>query len=134
MDVLFGQASLQAIDGNPMAASGSLTLVLGETWSIVVSCHDANGAALDLTGATTELRIATCGAVVEDVAGVLSDTPTDGIVTFPISPADQVVANYNPSVIYQMEIRVTLADGSITDQFQGQLYVQPSLFTGTQCC
>lgn len=116
-----------------MAATGSATVVLGEDWEISIACHDGAGAVLDLTDASIALRIATCGTLLTDAAGVIP-FPATGVAYFSISPTEQAEANYNPQVIYQMEIRVTLADGSITDQFQGQLYVQPSLFTGTQCC
>jgi hypothetical protein len=100
----------------------------GESWVITGHAQDSSGSPLDLTGGTVQLRIVSDAAVALDLT-----TPTDGSIVTPlgglyqfvITPAQQTALTLSA---YAYEVRITLSDGEITVQNEGEITVKPSKF------
>ena len=101
------------------------TFYIGETWVISGYVRDANGAIVDLTGATIQLRITLGNAVIFDLVGTILPPPTTGTYLFEITPDQQ--ANLELTT-YKYEVRATLNDGTISVQNVGEITVIPSKF------
>ena len=115
-----------------MASSQTVTFKLGETWPIVITCYDASGNILNLTGANVRFRVASASALLLDLSStggtVLVPTPANGVAQVSITPTQQTTAGFDPATIYTYEFQAVLSDGTVTDQANGLFYVQPSLF------
>ena len=100
----------------------------GETWLIRGTACDEYGNALDLTGATVQLRIASGDAIVLDLAtpdtGSIIDA-VNGEYRFLISPAQQTTMLLTS---YDYEVRVELSDLTVSVQNHGRIIVKPSKF------
>jgi len=103
------------------------TFYIGETWTIAGHVRDANGAIVDLTGATIQLRITLGNSVIFDLVGVIIPPPSAGAYQFEITPAQQAQANLALTT-YRYEVRATLADGTVTVQNVGEITIVPSKF------
>ena len=104
------------------------TFHAGETWLIRGTACDENGNALDLTGATVQLRVTNSSAVVLDLATPLNGSITDAVsgqYRFVITPAQQTGM---PLTSYDFEVRVELPDGTVTVQNTGRIIIKPSKF------
>ncbi|HTK34538.1 MAG TPA: hypothetical protein VL358_04520 [Caulobacteraceae bacterium] len=113
-----------------MAAQKNLSFFLGEDWQIELTCRDADGGALDLTGAQVKWRLADPRTLRLDLVNgdgvVLADDPTTGVATIVVTAAMQ---GELPAGLYSHEAQVVLADGTVSDQAYGTLYARESLFT-----
>lgn len=111
----------------------NVSLKLGETWALDVTCHDSLGDVISLAGCAVRWRlVAANGAVLLDLAlgsGIaLVNGGTAGECMITVTPAMQSAAGI-PAGFCRHQCRVTLSDGvTVTDQFYGAFKVQPSLF------
>ena len=100
----------------------------GETWLIRGTACDEYGNALDLTGATVQLRITSGDAIVLDLAtpdtGSIIDA-VNGEYRFLISPSQQATMLLTS---YDYEARVELPDMTVSVQNTGKIIVKPSKF------
>jgi hypothetical protein len=115
-----------------MSRSKNLKFSEGETWVIDATFLDADGEALDLTGATVEWVVALRpgqAAIVTATTGngliSVDADPTTGLATITVPYASHSAATPKG---YQHEARVTLASGEVTVQFRGMLTVDDSLY------
>jgi hypothetical protein len=115
-----------------MAAVANLEFRLGETWPIDATMHDSFGAVLPIAApVAVKWRLALNGVVVTELtigSGInrVGDGST-GECIITLTPAQQGTLKIKPTW-YSHECQVVLADGSISDQFYGNLHVLPSLF------
>lgn len=113
-----------------MAVRKDMAFDLGETWIIQLACHEdkLGRNPMNLTGAQVTLRVATTpGALVVDTAnGVVIGSPaTLGLVTIAVTPNAQFGVAIGE---YPYTIRVTKADGTVSDQAFGTLSVVGTAF------
>ena len=104
------------------------TFHAGETWLIRGTACDENGNALDLTGATVQLRLASTDAVALDLETPLTGTitdPTAGHYRFMVSPSQQAALTLTS---YDYEVRVEMSDATISVQNTGRIIIKPSKF------
>lgn len=116
-----------------MAAHEDLAFDLGEDWQIALTCHDdpAGLVPMDLTGATVAFMMTRPGLTPIEadngaLGGVtLGDPPANGLAVIVISPGKQagVAAGF-----YTYTVRVTKADGTISDQAYGEITVRGTDF------
>jgi len=103
---------------------------VGETWSMDVTCHDSAGNILNLTGASIKWGLALQGDVKLDLSldnGITLVNAAGGECLITVTPEMQSAAGIALG-FYQHQLRVTLADGSVSDQFTGTLKAKPSIF------
>lgn len=106
------------------------TFHAGETWIIDVTCRDAAGAPINLTGAQIAWRLKRGGQVALDVTlgtGITVVSAAAGTISIRVTPAMQTAANITAQH-YSHELRITTADGTVSTQTRGAFLVQPSLF------
>jgi hypothetical protein len=104
------------------------TFHAGETWLIRGTACDENGEALDLTGATVQLRVTSSSAIVLDLASPLTGSithATAGQYRFVITPAQQAALTLTS---YDYEVRIELIDGTVSVQNSGRIIIKPSKF------
>jgi hypothetical protein len=116
-----------------MTAVSNLAFKLGETWILDATCKDSLGNTINLTGVqAVRFRLTNQAGVVALDIGIgtgiaLVNGGAAGEILITIPPAIQAAAGII-SAYYLQQCRVTLADGTVTDQFAGALKVLPSLF------
>lgn len=114
-----------------MAAVANIQFRVGETWRIDATMHDSCGAVLSIAGAAITWALALNGAIVTELTvghgiAIVGDGSTgEAIIT--LTPAQQLTLGIVPTY-YSHECHVTLPDGTVTDQFAGNLQALPSLF------
>lgn len=106
-----------------------------ETWTMRVTCKDAQGQVIDLTGALAAWRVASVDADMnidsivleaEVDAGITIEAPeTDGVLTIAVPAAMQGLIDVG---VYRHELQITTADGAVSTQMVGLLTVLDSLF------
>ena len=102
----------------------------GETWVIDVSCRDAAGAPINLTGAQIAWRLKRGGQTAFDAtvgSGITVVSAAAGTISIRVTPSMQDAANLVART-YRHELRITTADGTVSTQTQGAFVVLPSLF------
>ncbi len=103
---------------------------IGETITLDVTCLDADGAPINLTGAGIVFRLASKSARLLDAtlgSGVsLTDAPA-GKCRVTISPAMQTAANVPPGD-HVYELKVTTSGGGVSIQAEGVFAISDSLF------
>lgn len=114
-----------------MAAIANIAFRVGETWRIDATMHDSCGNILPIGGAIVKWRLALNGNVLTELSigdGInLVGTGSTGECVITLSKADQAELGI-VSTFYSHECQVTLPDGTVTDQFAGNLEAEPSLF------
>ena len=104
---------------------------IGETITIDVTCLDADGAAINLTGATIVFRLASRTARLLDVNlanGVTISDALAGKCRIVISPAMQLAASV-PAGDHLYELKITTIGGVVSIQCEGNLSIADSLFS-----
>lgn len=124
---LCGHANSLGLAGMSTEQNGKFHL--GETWGIGGTARNTDGSLLDLTGASVSLRICSDSAIVLDLStpedGAINSPATSGSYSFEIAPTQQSGMTLSS---YDYEVRVTLADGTVTVQNTGEIKVLPSKF------
>lgn len=115
-----------------MATVANISFRLGETWRIDATMHDSCGNVLSIASpAQVKWRLALNGAVIEELSIgsgiVLVGDGSAGECLITLTPAQQLSLGIVPT-FYSHECQVILPDGTITDQFAGNLQALPSLF------
>lgn len=114
-----------------MSAVVNLEFDLGETWNVDAVCTDSLGNTINVSAAQAiQWRaVNQAGDTILDLAknsGItLINGGVNGEILIAVTPAMQsaLVASW-----CKHQCRVTLSDGTITDQFAGSLKINPSLF------
>jgi hypothetical protein len=113
-----------------MSTKKDLAFHLGETWGMDVTCSDADGNPIDLTGATVKWRLASKTAKIMERAigdGIVIDAdPTTGRCKVDVTDTMQTTAAVAVGV-YRHELWVVQANGAISVQVVGAFNVAPSL-------
>lgn len=115
-----------------MATVANVEWRVGETWRILATMHDSCGAILSIaTPAQVKWRLALDGLVLTELEigdGItLVGDGTAGQCTITLTPADQDTLGVVPT-FYTHECQVILPDGTVTDQFAGNVRALPSLY------
>lgn len=115
-----------------MAAVANIQFRIGETWRIDATMHDSCNNILPIPSPTiVKWRLALDGAVVIELSignGInLVGDGSGGECLITLTPAQQLSLGIVPT-FYTHECQVTLPDGTVTDQFAGNLQALPSLF------
>jgi len=102
----------------------NFTAKQGDTLTRTVTITDADGVAVNITGATLTLHIRAKGSTSDAItAPTLSlTTPASGIATMTISATD--TALLSAATTYLFEIEMVDSGGAITTPLDGLLYVQ----------
>jgi hypothetical protein len=113
-----------------VAVRQNLEFALGETWQIAITCNDASGAPLDLTGGYVECVISGGPSPI-----LLSNRAGGSGVEIGNATAGEAVVELIPSAqsglteaLLQYEIRATLSSGTVSDQAYGSIYARAGLF------
>lgn len=112
-----------------MSVKKNIEFHIGETWVILFTLHNADGSAMDLTGAAVKFRIGSNpGLLTKTIgAGITITNLVGGAGTVTITPADQVAAALVKGKTYPYELRAELG-AFISVQAIGDLTTLPSLF------
>lgn len=103
------------------------SFTLGDTWEIQLSCHDADGAALDLSSAEIEWRLDNVdanGSPFETVAlktagaGISVIDAINGLCLVTLEPEETIAL---PAGYYLDQWRVVTADGRKSTQARGRI-------------
>jgi hypothetical protein len=106
------------------------TFHVGETLTIDVTCLDADGVPIDLTGASIVFRLASRSARLLDAvvgAGVTITDAAAGECRVIITPSMQSIAGIPPGD-HLYELRVTSSGGAVSIQAEGVFTLSDSLF------
>lgn len=106
----------------------------GADWIWNLTATDGDGTVIDITGATIKFRIASLAGTTVDTrqtggSGVSIVSGSAGTYTVTVTPANQTTASIAASTNYKYEIQITTSGGTIYDQMEGILKVEPTLFT-----
>lgn len=113
-----------------MALTTNLQFDLGESWQIDGTCNDTDGVTpLGLTGATISFYVRRRG----DSQLLISPSQVTTSITsaaagkyrIRMSPAQQQAAGLTPQAAWYL-IRITLNDGTVTDQNDGAFIIRPT--------
>lgn len=120
-----GKSSKGNITGSPMTAiHDPLSFYCGDTWEIAGTLTDASGAPLDLTGAALQWKLDDpTGAINALTLALGSGITITGLATAGtvlIEPTAVQTAALAAGV-YRDQVRVTLADGTVTTQWVGSI-------------
>jgi hypothetical protein len=114
-----------------MSSIVNVTFKRGENWTIDATMHDSAGNVLNLAGTTVKWRLALNGTLVTELSIGNGITLVNGgmlgecLIT--LTPAQQTSLSILQG-LYRHEAQVILADGTISDQFEGYVQVIGSLF------
>jgi hypothetical protein len=116
-----------------VATRADLTFTKGRHWVLHLTAQDADGTAIDISGATISFRISTTAGVTTDTRttsdGISITSGTDGEYTVTITPTNQTSSSIAASTNYKYEVQIVTAGGVYYDNLEGYLNVRPSLFT-----
>jgi hypothetical protein len=106
----------------------------GADWIWNLTATDGDGTIIDLTSATIKFRISSLTGTTVDTrqtggSGISLVTATLGTYVVTVTPANQTSASIAASTNYKYEIQITTGAGTIYDQMEGVLKVEPTLFT-----
>lgn len=95
-----------------------------DTFTRTVTITDADGVAVNITGATLRLHIRAKGSTTDAITAptLTLTTPASGIATMIISASD--TATLSAATTYLYEIEMVDSGGAITTPLDGLLYVQ----------
>jgi hypothetical protein len=106
-----------------MSKVKNLSFTEAESWIVQLAARDAQGRPYDLTGGSAAWAFGVeNGATLLTAAGVLVEAD-QGLVEFNIAPASHAAV---PAGEYVHEMRVTLADTTVSTQVRGRLTVTAS--------
>lgn len=107
-----------------MATYQDVNLTLGDTWTLVCTCHEANGALMNVASAEWRLASTTARLYLGTVSSNNIAIGNNGIVTVTILPSDQLTANIAAGS-YNHELFVVGSTDSI--QITGKAHIANSL-------
>lgn len=108
-----------------MATPQDVTLILGDTWTLICTCHDNTGAAMNV--ASAEWRLATTSnSVFKGTVASNNISIANNIVTVTVPPSDQATANIQPGTV-QHELFVEGTSSVSSIQVTGKAIIHNSL-------
>lgn len=110
-----------------MATTANLVFDLGETWIIDLTAYDSDGlTAFDLTGATVGLYVKGASAAILTPTNttVVLTAPASGKARVTVTPTQQTTAGITAGQVGTYVLRVTLQDGTVTDQNVGSFTIK----------
>jgi hypothetical protein len=107
-----------------MATRKDWTFDIGEDLAIELTCHDRDGAVLNIAGAAVALKAVWKGVVVLNVTGSITDGAAGQALLFAPGSATAALA---PGVA-SYTARATLASGEVTDQLYGFITLRKTEF------
>ena len=113
-----------------MAAIANLIIDQGANFSSDVTVKDANGNAFDLTGYTTQAKMAKgyqSTKTRSDITCTIANDPTTGVVTLSLTPVATGALDAE-RYVYDLEITKT-ASGAVTRVIEGIITVRPQVTT-----
>ena len=111
-----------------MAAIANLIIDQGANFSSDVTVNDANGNAFDLTGYTTEAKMAKGYASTRtrtNLTSVIGSDPTSGVVALSLTAAQSAALDAE-RYVYDVEITQT-SSGNVTRVIEGIITVRPQV-------
>jgi hypothetical protein len=109
-----------------MPTPQDVTLILGDTWTLICSCHDATGNAMAVASAEWRLASTSGRLFLGTVSSNNIAIASGGVVTVTVSPSDQATANVQAgSFTHELFVIGTSSVGSI--QITGKAHVLNSL-------
>jgi len=114
-----------------MATTTNLTFDLGETWIINHTATSDGTTPLNLTGATVALYVKGAAAAVLTPAQstTVITNASLGQSTIKVSPAQQTAAGITAGQVCNYVLRITLQDGTVTDQNAGSFTIRQTAAT-----
>lgn len=109
-----------------MATTTNLTFDLGETWIINHTATSDGSTPLNLTGATVALYIKGSSSAILTPANATAaiTNAAAGQSKISVSPAQQTAAGITAGQVGTYVLRVTLQDGTVTDQNVGSFTIK----------
>ena len=114
-----------------MAAIANLIIDQGANFSSDITVKDANNNAFDLTGYTTEAKMAKGYASTRTRTSITSTIATDstsGVVALTLTAAQSATLDAPERYVYDVEITKT-ATGAVTRVIEGIITVRPNVTT-----
>jgi hypothetical protein len=105
-----------------------ITVIRGDSVTLVVTVTDAAGLAYDLTGAAVAFTVGTIGIEKTVGAGITVSTPATGVASIAVGPTDTEDAP-DQRTAYPYDVQITLADGSAKTPIRGLFIVLPDVTT-----
>ena len=115
-----------------MAAIANLIIDQGASFSTDVTVKDANGNAFNLTGYTSEAKLAkgySSTRTRTTITSTISSDPTSGIVSLSLTPTQTNSLDAPERYVYDVEITQT-SSGNVTRVIEGLISVRPNVTTG----
>ena len=114
-----------------MAAIANLSVDQGTTFTSDVTVKDANGNPFDLTGYTTEAKMAKGYASTRtrtSITSLIATDATSGVVALSLTSAQTSTLDAPERYVYDVEITKT-ATGAVTRVIEGIISVRPNVTT-----
>ena len=114
-----------------MAAIANLIIDQGANFSSDVTVKDANGNPFDLTGYTTEAKMAKGYASTRtrtSITSLIATDATSGVVALSLTSAQTSTLDAPERYVYDVEITKT-ATGAVTRVIEGIISVRPNVTT-----
>tara|TARA_B100001250_G_scaffold40296_1_gene31996 strand:- start:861 stop:1208 length:348 start_codon:yes stop_codon:yes gene_type:complete len=114
-----------------MAAIANLLIDQGATFSSDITVKDANGNPFDLTGYTTEAKMAKGYASTRtrtSITSLIATDATSGVVALSLTSAQTSTLDAPERYVYDVEITKT-ATGAVTRVIEGIISVRPNVTT-----
>ena len=114
-----------------MAAIANLIIDQGANFSSDITVKDANGNAFDLTGYTTEAKMAKGFASTRTrttITSTIASDATTGVVSLTLTAAETTALDAPERYVYDVEITQT-STGTVTRVIEGIRSVRPNVTT-----
>ena len=114
-----------------MAAIANFLIDQGATFSSDITVKDANGNPFDLTGYTTEAKMAKGYASTRtrtSITSLIATDATSGVVALSLTSAQTSTLDAPERYVYDVEITKT-ATGAVTRVIEGIISVRPNVTT-----
>ena len=115
-----------------MAAIANLIIDQGANFSSDITVKDANGNAFDLTGYTTEAKMAKGYASTRTrttITSAVASDATTGVVSLTLTAAQTAALDAPERYVYDVEITQT-STGTVTRVIEGIITTRPNVTTG----
>ena len=115
-----------------MAAIANLIIDQGANFSSDITVKDANGNAFDLTGYTTEAKMAKGYASTRTrttITSAVASDPTTGVVSLSLTSTQTAALDAPERYVYDVEITQT-STGTVTRVIEGIITTRPNVTTG----
>ena len=114
-----------------MAAIANLIIDQGANFSSDITVKDANGNPFDLTGYTTEAKMAKGYASTRTrttITSLIATDATSGVVALSLTPTQTAALDAPDRYVYDVEITKT-ATGAVTRVIEGIITIRPNVTT-----